>query len=52
MAKILVTPVAESGVPPKEYEGTLTYRYFQGDGGVYYIAGDSFPEEIVTVLEE
>lgn len=52
MAKILVTPVASSGVKPFFMEGeTLTAKTFQNGGLIYYIAGKSFPAEIVKVLE-
>lgn len=52
MAKILVTPVATSGVDPFEVEGNkLTYVDYADDGRIYYIDGRSFPERIVTVLE-
>ena len=51
MAKILVTPVKSSGVAPYEVAGsTLTSKVFDGEK-IYYIAGRSFPECIVTVLE-
>ena len=51
MAKILVTPVKSSGVPPFEVIGnTLTSKIFDGKK-IYYIGGRSFCAEIVTILE-
>lgn len=51
MSKILVTPVKQSGVEPYEVVGTLSEKCFHY-GKVYYIAGQSFPAEIVTIIEE
>lgn len=52
MDKILITPVKGSGMDPYEIEGKLTWDYFPGCGLYYYIDGRSYPEQIVTVLEE
>lgn len=50
--KILVTPVASSGIAPFEVCGqTLTSKHFDDCGTIYYIAGRSFMAEIVTILE-
>lgn len=51
MAKILVTPTLSS-IKPFEVTGTLSRKYFEDCGLIYYIAGASFPAQIVTVLEE
>lgn len=50
MAKILVTPVGGC-FPPFELEGRLTSRHSDNEGLIYYIKGQSFPEQIVTILE-
>jgi len=55
MAKIIVTPIAESGVAPYEVEGELTHKWFNTKNWweaykVYYINGESYPAEIVTVI--
>jgi len=53
MAKLLITPVASSGVDPFVVEGRLSKRYCPGYGLIYYINDcASYPEEIVTVLDE
>lgn len=51
MAKVLITPVKSSGVEPYELEGTLTSKVFDGET-IYYIAGGSYPAEIVTILKD
>ena len=50
MVKVKITPVKASGVAPYEISGTLTSKVFNGER-IYYIAGQSFPASIVTVLE-
>lgn len=51
MAKILVTPVAASGIKPFVVEGNLTSKFHDGEL-TYYIAGQSFPAEIAIVLKD
>lgn len=36
--------------PEFEVSGTVTYKDFDEDGRIYYCAGRSFPEEIVTAV--
>lgn len=51
MAKILVTPVASSGIAPFEVEGIMRVKQFV-DGTIIMINGSSYPAEIVTVLKD
>lgn len=51
MAKILVTPV-NSQFPTQTIEGKLECKYFPGNELIYYIQGQSFPANIVTIIEE
>lgn len=54
MAKILVTPVKSKycSTEPFVREGNITRKYFEGDCWYYYVGTlDSYPEEIVTILE-
>ena len=51
MSKILVTPVKTSGIAPYEVSGDLIIKTFDGEK-IYYIGGRSFPESIVTVLND
>lgn len=50
MSKILVTPKT-IGIKSFTVEGRLTSEIVDGER-IYYIAGQSFPAEIVTVAEE
>lgn len=53
MSKVLITPIKNEfcNLEPYELHGKLTSKYFHECGLVYYIAGRSFPERIVTILE-
>lgn len=50
MDKVLITPIPQSGIAPFEVEGKLTSEVFLEDGLIYYIGGQSFCENIVTIL--
>lgn len=53
IAKVRITPVKSTycNIEPFEREGKLTSKRF-GKEIIYYIAGESYPAEIVTILEE
>lgn len=51
MAKILVTPIATSGVEPFVMVGDLTIENKHGEE-ICYINGESFPAEIVMLLDK
>ncbi len=53
MCRVLITPVAASGVKPFILEGELSWKDFPEDmgGRIYYIAGRSFPASIVTIMK-
>lgn len=52
MAKILVTPAAESGVSPFTEVGKLSSKESTQDGKTHYINGRSYPAAIVTIVDE
>lgn len=54
MSRVLITPIKSQycNAEPFELQGRLTSKYFDNDGLIYYIAGQSFPESIVTILED
>lgn len=50
MSRVLITPIG-CDVEPFELQGDLTSKVVDGEQ-YYYIAGQSFNANIVTILEE